>query len=333
MGTDLPDAAGTINVYGRVRQINLVKRANRHIKVLLSLGGSGASENLALAASTEASREQFATTAVQLVTDWGFDGVDIDWEFVTTEADRANVVLLLKATRQAFDDYATQNAPGYHFLITYACPAGAQNYQLLDMARMDPYIDTWNLMAYDYSGSWSEAATFHSNLYGEPAVDTAISTDDVIAYYLSQGIAPAKLHMGLPLYGHVFEGTQGLGYPFSGVGPGEDGQAGFWIYKDLPKAGAVESTDTTAVAAWSYDSTTKELIAYDSPESAQLKANYIQEKGLGGAFFWEANQDHTDSRSLVCVVAESFSSLDSALNLIDYPTSKYDNIRMSAQSG
>ncbi|CAK7225905.1 Chitinase 4 [Sporothrix bragantina] len=330
VGANLPSEAGKTNAYGRVQQVNLLKRANRHLKVLLSLGGWGAGTDFSSAASSEANRKRFASTAVKLVTDWGFDGVDIDWEYVETEADKANVILLLKATREAFDAYAAENAPGYHFLITYASPAGATQYKALDIAGMDPYIDTWNLMTYDYAGSWSEITTFQSNLYDSTHFKTVTSSDTIISYYLSQGIAPAKVHMGLPLYGHVFENTEGVGYKYNGTGPGEDGQAGLWWYKDLPKVGAVSTTDNKAVAAWTYDMNTNELVVYDSPESAWLKAGYIQQKGLGGAFFWEANQDRSDSRSLVYLVAKNFTKLDSSQNLINYPTSKYDNIRLGA---
>ncbi|CAK7221892.1 Chitinase 4 [Sporothrix curviconia] len=331
-GANLPEEAGKTNAYGRVRKINLIKRANRHVKVLLSIGGWGADQYLSAAASTEAGRNRFASTAVELVTDWGFDGVDVDWEYVQTKADRANVVLLLKATRAAFDAYAVQNAPEYHFLITYASPAGAQNYKALDIAGMDPYIDTWNLMTYDYCGSWSDIATFQSNLYESAEFHTETSSDEIISYYLSQGISPAKVHMGLPLYGHVFENTDGMGTKFNGTGPGENGQPGTWWYKDLPKPGVYGTSDNKAGAAWSYDEKARELITYDDPGSAQLKAEYIKSKGLGGAFFWEANQDRTDSKSLVHLVAKKFTQpkLDSSMNLISYPTSKYDNIRLGA---
>lgn len=58
-----------------------------------------------------------------------------------------------KSNDQGLDDYAAQNTPGYHYLISAAVPAGPSNYEQLHISDMNQYLDMWNLMAYDYSGS------------------------------------------------------------------------------------------------------------------------------------------------------------------------------------
>lgn len=51
--------------------------------------------------------------------------------------------------------------------------------------------------------------------------------------------------------------------------------------------------NTTDVTSYSYDSAKKELVSYDDPHIAQLKAQYIVEKGLAGAMFWEVRFEFT----------------------------------------
>lgn len=314
-------------MYGCVKQLYLLKKANRSLKVLLSIGGWTYSTNFPAAASTDATRSLFASTAVTLLKDWGFDGIDIDWEYPASATDAQNMVLLLQAIRQELDNYAAQYAPGYHFLLTVASPAGPSNYNVMELGAMSQYLDFFNLMAYDYAGSWDTDSGHQANLYPNPQNPNAtpFSTDAAISSYVAAGVPASKIVLGMPIYGRSFESTSGIGQPFSGVGSGS-WEDGVWDYKVLPKAGATEEYDSVAGATYSYDASSEELISYDTADMVSSKVSYLQSKGLGGSMFWEASGDRTDDQSLILTSYNSLGSLDSSDNLLSYPDSQYANI-------
>ncbi|KKA30054.1 hypothetical protein TD95_003582 [Thielaviopsis punctulata] len=327
--TDANTTAGN-NLFGCAKQIYLLKKQNRRLKSLLSIGGWTWSTNFSTVAASPAKRKTFAQSSVKIMADWGFDGIDIDWEYPESVTDAANFNLLVKDVRTELDAYAANYTPSYHYQLTMAASAGPLKYGNLSFPFLGETLDYINLMAYDYGGSWENSSSYLANVYGSdsnPA--TPFNTEQAIEAYIGGGVPAAKMVLGMPVYGRSFDNTSGMGKPYSGVGTGT-WEAGVWDYKALPHAGATYYYDKKLIAGYAYNNQTRELVSYDTPEVVKAKVQYIKNKGLGGSMFWEASADKLGSESLITTAFTSQGGKgkeDCTLNQLNYPASQYANLR------
>ncbi|KAJ4346024.1 Chitinase 4 [Ascochyta clinopodiicola] len=330
-------ASNGTQLLGNFNQLYKLKQKNRILKTTLSVGGWSYRDNFKTALATNATRYRFAESAVQLISDLGIDGLDIDWEYPADSTDAANLVETARICRQLFDSYSAEYANGYHFDLSISAPAGPQHYNIFPIAALDSYVDDWNLMAFDYMGPGFSNFTGHlSNVYPSKANPrtTDYNTAQAVDYYNTQIASPRKIILGMPLYGRSFANTNGLGQKFNGSGDGT-WEAGVLDYKVLPLNGSTVYTDKKVIASWSYDNKTRQFVSFDTPEVQTLKAKYLKKEKLGGAWWWDSSSDRTDDKSLVGTVSKALGGtrgLQQNLNNLYYPLSKYDNIRSASSN-
>ncbi|CRK39954.1 hypothetical protein BN1723_015625 [Verticillium longisporum] len=199
------------------------------------------------------------------------------------------------------------------------------------LAEMDPLLDFWNLMAYDYAGSWDTRAGHQANLRpsGANPGATPFSTVAALEGYTASGVPADKIVLGMPLYGRAFENTDGPGCAYQGVGEGSWEQ-GVLDFKALPGEGAQEVEDDEVGASWSWDAGRRKLVTYDTVGMARKKAQFVRDRGLGGAMWWESSADKTGPDSLIGNVVQAFGGpggLRRQENCVTQPHTKYDNLR------
>lgn len=184
-----------------------------------------------------------------------------------------------------------------------------------DCSTPKEYLDMWNLMAYDFAGTWSSRATHQTNIL--PTRQTDASVDQAVQFYLSHGVSPHKLVLGMPLYARAFAKTSGLGHKYRGVpeGGAEPGNFNYRVgikkgvvslnkaitadlcfdivgNQDLPLPGHTEQFDKEALACFSTTSERGgEFASYEGPASVDAKCDYIHRRGVGGAMWWELSGD------------------------------------------
>ena len=92
----------------RLRSVVALKKQASHLKVLLSIGGWGSGNFSEMAADAD-NRLAFAADCKRVIDEFGLDGIDIDWEFPTSNMagissspdDTRNYNLMMRDIRQA----------------------------------------------------------------------------------------------------------------------------------------------------------------------------------------------------------------------------------------
>lgn len=313
---------------GNLGQFRKMK-AMKPLEFSLSIGGWTFSKNFSDAVATPQAREAFVDTLVEMVTKkWPglVDALDFDWEFISPAGknygnagnvvraeDGANFVEMLKLLKAKL---AAAGAPNVK--ITVAVTAAPEKMDALPVEAMNPLLDEWRLMTYDFGSSAFGPckATHHTNLYPSSVGHTPYSISGAVAAYMARGVAPNKIFIGAALYSRGFANTEGLGKAANGVVKNKSWEDGVSDYKALPPAGAVEYWDDECKASYCYDPATKDLNSYDTPRSVAEKAKFIHEKGLGGMFFWEISGDREDEKSLSRWAFEHLEAPDSSLDKV-----------------
>ena len=291
------------NLYGNLKRLNLLKRKNRNMKLILSIGGFTYSPNFWPTLSYSKNITNFAKSAVSIMENYGLDGLEIDWEYADTEEKAAAFVALLKKIRTELTKVEHRTGHGAKFQLIAALPAGDPKIAVLDIVGMNKYVQTYSVLSYDFAGSWSNTSSYGANLYAAPASpDSVTNVDSVMKQYVAKGAHPSSLVAGLPLYGRSFADTDGLGKPFNGVS--NETADGTFKLKDLPQANAEVFEDFKVGASYSYDKDQRLLISFDTTKIFTEKREYIVDNAFGGVNYWELSGDYNSSSAYTPVVPQ-----------------------------
>ena len=290
---------------GNFHQLQLLKKAHPGLKTLISVGGWTWSANFSAAASTEASRAKLASSCVKFMKDYGFDGIDIDWEYPVSgglsggvPADKENYTLLLAELRKQMDAQGTADG-GVQYQLSTAVPAGSTVIANLELNKIHTYLDFINVMAYDFHGAWENTTNHNAPLHAVAAdpspTKATFYVDSAIKAYLAGGVPADKVVMGMPFYGRGWSGVpsagQGLYQPATGAAPSK-WEAGIFDYKELDALpGFTRYWSDEAQVPWMYNAQTQVMISYDDAKSLGIKADYVNKMGLGGAMIWDLSGD------------------------------------------
>jgi chitinase len=271
-----------------IQKMVAMKKTNKKLKVLLSLGGWGGCEPCSDVFNTETGRKDFARSVKALTDFFGTDGIDLDWEYPTISGfpghtfrpeDKQNFTALVQELRTVL---------GKKAVITFAA-GGFDRFleESVDWASVMPLVNFVNLMTYDLVGGYAKVTGHHTPLYSTPTQKQ--STDNCVQYLLNHGVEARKLIVGAAFYSRVWEGVENVNNGLYQAGKFKS-FIGYDRFQTLSKNYTMY-WDSIAQAPYAYNASEKLYATFDDKRSIALKTKYVMQHKLGGIMFWQLGHD------------------------------------------
>ena len=341
---------------GYLNQLWKLKRENPHLRTIMSVGGYAWSANFSAVMKDPIKRNNAVVTGTKMMLDYGFDGIDIDWEF-PADFDRSKAETEFTSDpndwlnfAQLMTDYRAywkaQSLPD-DLLLTIAGPGFMDESRGLkaSLYSLSKTLSFVLVMAYEYQHS-PEIVRLGAQLYMRPGDTGAENSTNVekIMSDLSMFFDKKQLIAGIPVYASGFQGfKKGTGnrdMPCLGDDARTAEEAPKISYKEAMiqasthyKGYTVSLSRGQAVIC---DNRTQ--YSFDSPETVVQKAKFVKDKGYGGVMFWDLSQDISPKKnpeySLAVAAKNAFGfnskvSSNRTFNDLCIDQSKFCNLRCS----
>jgi chitinase len=289
-----------------------LKKIKPDLKILISVGGWSWSKNFSDATLTDTSTRNFALSAVDIVSKYNLDGIDIDWEYpgmigdsnVYRPEDKQHYTALFKELREGLNSLSLTTRMKYY--VTTAVGGSQSCIDHTEMDKVQQYSDYINIMSYDYAGGWDPISGHHTNLYVSSGDSDQYSAHRSIQAFIAAGVPATKIVIGMAFYGKGWqmESIDNNGLYRKALRSARGG--GYTYLRDslVNKNGYKEYWDAKAKAPYLFNAEKKIFISYDNERSVKEKCKYVKQHHLAGAMFWEYNNDKKEY--LLKVVADKF---------------------------
>ncbi|WP_318377253.1 glycosyl hydrolase family 18 protein [Enterobacter sp.] len=277
---------------------------------MISIGGwtNSAEGVFEAATATDASTETLADSMVSYMRTWRFDGIDVDWEYPDSDAEKAQFTRLIQKLRSKLDAAGLQDDKYYQLSI--AATTNHKNIKYINPEVTVPLLDSVNVMAYDMHGAFDPITGHNAPLFANSKdADPKLNSSSAMMEYANTWKVPkAKLMMGIPYYGRGWgnvaptEVVKGLpGFMVSGTatvkGAWDDagqftGTNPWYVLKEKLASGEYKRYwDAESHVPYLYGTYNRQFLSYDDPQSVKDKVNHILLKDYGGAIIWDLSGD------------------------------------------
>lgn len=277
------------SVLANVEYSVIPKAKEKGIYTVLSLGGGGAEPSSAFAAVTKnaESRKILINNIINLINEYGFDGVDIDWE-TPTSSQAPYFTLFTKELYTAVKN----NNPNH--LVTAAIGGGRWQPPRYDLPNSSQYLDFINVMTYSMSSSsgyYQNAlytrSGYHNTQTKVGGTLASCSIDETVTIYNNLGVENNKLIFGLAFYGTRQYNNNGRWV--------SNGSVDYSSIKKnyLSDPNYTYYYDEQAQVPYLLSNDKSTFISFDDPRSISAKCEYVIKNNCAGVMYWENGCDTT----------------------------------------
>ena len=281
-GYNLDPNTGSYTNIHQWKTTAMVDSAHHHnTNVFLTVTNFGAKNNSTFL-KNESAQQTLVDSLHQLLQLRKAHGVNIDFEGVAKNEHThfSNFIKLLSTQLKAKNK---------SYLVSVCLYAVDRN-QVFDIKTLNPYIDLYQLMAYDYYGGFSSMAGPVAPLHSSSTFGK-LSVSNSVNYYLKQGIEKSKLIVGVPYYGASWN-TETASIPSKVLKFDRH-----WSYskmKGLENSLSLPlSYDSISSTRYSlYKSTAEQQYWFDDSLSLANRYHWIKQEQLGGVGIWALGYDN-----------------------------------------
>ncbi|KAL8716704.1 MAG: hypothetical protein Q9225_005988 [Loekoesia sp. 1 TL-2023] len=234
-------------------------------------------------------RAQFITSLAKFMAHYGFQGVDLDWQYPSAGNrggsinDAVNFVALVRDMRQAW---------GNKYGISATLPAEYWYLRDYDPKGMEPYLDFFGFMTYDIHGSWGSDANALGSIVRSHTDIREIQNDTVPLWF--DHLDAKKINLGLSSYGRGYTlADSKCAHPgCKVVGPSKPGlctnSAGLMSYVEISDLVKQKKLKPQIVP----DTMSKQItwddqwIGYDDDETMAMKISWASQNCFRGTMVW-----------------------------------------------
>lgn len=233
-----------------------------NIKVLLSIGGGGIPWPI-----NDTNKNQmipaFVNECKNLVELYKLDGIDVDWEFPTTQSDMNNFCQLMVELR---------NVLGEDKLLSYAATTNLAEVSKYDNKTLSKVCDFVNVMTYDFS------------LEKQAPINTVKTI--MLNFFVTKGYKKSQINLGIPFYGRSASSR----YEYSS-------------YQSIMNKVEEGELKIVEKANYSYAESEYGKVTFDTVNIVKKKAKFVKEAGFGGIFTWHISCDRNNELlNAMCLV-------------------------------